>query len=196
MLSPQQICFRIFNLYDQYGSGEYAGEKVSQLEHMCQSAELAMREGCDDEVVLAAFLHDIGHLIPVNEQNSMISGDGNNYGVLDHEKVGAQWLRELGVGERLCRLIESHVQAKRYLTYKYPKYYAYLSDASKKTLAFQGGRMSEEEASVFEKDPLFTLYIKMRKWDEAAKVEQQQLPDLRIFKEMLTNYLLRRSVAY
>ena len=51
----------IFSLYDRFGSADYIGEPVSQIEHMSQSAELAIREGYDDEVVLAAFFHDIGH---------------------------------------------------------------------------------------------------------------------------------------
>ena len=168
----------IFDLYEQHGAAEYAGEKVSQLEHMCQAAQFAMEEGYDDEVVLAAFLHDVGHLLPIEHESDSMDG----YGMMDHEKVGAEYLRRQGFSDRMCRLIASHVNAKRYLTWKYPEYYEQLSGASKKTLEFQGGRMEEPEARNFEADPLFDLYIKMRRWDEAAKVEHQALPDINIFR--------------
>jgi len=168
----------IFDLYDKHGAAEYAGEKISQLEHMVQAAQLAMEGGFDDEVVLAAFLHDVGHLLPIHNETESMDG----YGMMDHEKVGADYLRRLGFSERLCKLIASHVNAKRYLTWKYPEYYHQLSDASKKTLEFQGGRMEEAEAKAFEADPLFDLYIKMRRWDEAAKVENHPLLSINIFR--------------
>jgi predicted HD phosphohydrolase len=56
------IVDEIFSMYERHGNADYIGEPVSQLEHMCQAAELAEEEGYDDEVVLAAFFHDIGHL--------------------------------------------------------------------------------------------------------------------------------------
>jgi 2-amino-1-hydroxyethylphosphonate dioxygenase (glycine-forming) len=179
------IVNHLFELYEKNGAAEYAGEKVSQLEHMCQAAAFAMQEGYDDEVVLAAFLHDLGHLLPI--QNASESMDG--YGMVDHEKVGAGYLRKLGFADRLCRLIASHVNAKRYLTWKNPGYYDQLSEASKKTLGYQGGRMQEAEALQFEADPLFKLYIKMRLWDEAAKVEEQPLPDIGLFREKAIAHL-------
>ncbi|MBU7576808.1 MAG: HD domain-containing protein [Flavihumibacter sp.] len=191
MTTPQELTNQIFSLYEQFGAEEYAGEKVSQLEHMVQAAQLAMEEGYDDEVVLAAFLHDVGHLLPVHDVSETMDG----YGVMDHEKVGADWLLGLGMGERMCKLIASHVNAKRYLTWKYPSYYEQLSEASKKTLEYQGGRMEEAEAKAFESDPLFDLYIRMRTWDEAAKIEGKPLPELDELKQKLTQYIIARQQA-
>ena len=191
MTTPQELTNQIFSLYEQFGAEEYAGEKVSQLEHMVQAAQLAMEEGYDDEVVLAAFLHDVGHLLPVHDVSETMDG----YGVMDHEKVGADWLLGLGMGERMCKLIASHVNAKRYLTWKYPSYYEQLSEASKKTLEYQGGRMDEAEAKAFEADPLFDLYIRMRTWDEAAKIEGKPLPELDELKQKLTQYIIGRQQA-
>jgi 2-amino-1-hydroxyethylphosphonate dioxygenase (glycine-forming) len=179
------VAEEIFELYAENGASEYAGEKVSQLEHMCQAAELAMKEGFDDEVVLAAFLHDIGHLLPVHDESESMNG----YGVMDHERAGADYLRNIGFSDRLCRLVASHVDAKRYLTCRFPDYYKQLSVASKKTLEYQGGRMSEEEAFAFESDPLFELYIKMRRWDEAAKIEGRALPDIALFRKKMIIHL-------
>jgi 2-amino-1-hydroxyethylphosphonate dioxygenase (glycine-forming) len=181
----ESVADEIFDLYEKYGAEEYAGEKVSQLEHMSQAAQLALQEGYDDEVVLAAFLHDVGHLLPVHDESESMDG----YGMMDHEKVGAEYLRRVGFSERLCKLIASHVNAKRYLTYKYPEYYNQLSGASKKTLEYQGGRMNEAEAKQFEADPLFDLYIKMRRWDEAAKIEQQPLLDINLFRIKASKHL-------
>jgi 2-amino-1-hydroxyethylphosphonate dioxygenase (glycine-forming) len=168
----------VFRLYEKFGSADYIGEPVSQIEHMSQAAQLAMAEGFDDEVILAAFFHDIGHIcVMQNETNSM---DG--YGVKSHEKVGADFLRERGFPEKIAKLVENHVQAKRYLTFKYPEYFRSLSDASKKTLEFQGGKMNAEEAEAFEKDTFFEASVRLRKWDELAKEIDIALLDLEQLK--------------
>lgn len=172
-------------MYQRYGNADYIGEPVSQLEHMSQSAQLAIEGGYDDEVVMAAFFHDIGHIcMQVPASHSM---DG--YGVKRHEKFGADYLRHKGLPDRVARLVENHVQAKRYLTFKFPPYYENLSDASKKTLEFQGGVMNPQEALVFEKDPLFELSILMRKWDEEAKEEFKLVMDLDILKQKCVRLL-------
>jgi 2-amino-1-hydroxyethylphosphonate dioxygenase (glycine-forming) len=166
MRSPtNEILDEVFGLYKKFGNADYIGEPVSQLEHMSQAAQLAMSEGFDDEVILAAFFHDIGHICVMQNESSSMEG----YGVKSHEKIGADYLREKGFPERVAKLVENHVQAKRYLTFKYPDYYNSLSEASKKTLEFQGGIMDRTEAEIFEKDNLFETSIRMRKWDELAK---------------------------
>ena len=81
MTTPVQIIDNIFALYDRHGSDDYIGEAITQLEHMSQAAQLAMTEGFDDEVVLAAFFHDIGHLCGGE-------GDMGGYGVVSHERIG------------------------------------------------------------------------------------------------------------
>ena len=53
----------IFSLYNKYGHHDYIGEPVSQTEHMVLAASVAEDEGCDEECILAAFFHDIGHLV-------------------------------------------------------------------------------------------------------------------------------------
>jgi 2-amino-1-hydroxyethylphosphonate dioxygenase (glycine-forming) len=168
----------IFALYQKFGGADYIGEPVSQLEHMSQSAQLAMKEGYDDEVILAAFFHDIGHICVMNnEANNM-----NGFGIKSHEKIGGDYLREKGFPERVAKLVENHVQAKRYLTFKYPEYDQQLSEASRKTLEFQGGVMTRQEADVFEKDPLFQTSIRMRQWDELAKETNVPIVDLEEIK--------------
>jgi 2-amino-1-hydroxyethylphosphonate dioxygenase (glycine-forming) len=178
MRDSTQVIKEIFMLYNRYGSEDYIGEPVSQLEHMSQAAQFAIAESFDDEVVLAAFFHDIGHIcVMQNEDNNM-----GGLGIKSHEKIGADYLRSKGFPEKIAKLVENHVQAKRYLTFKYSEYYNSLSMASKKTLAMQGGRMSESEAQAFEKDPLFSLSIRMRQWDEQAKEMHVPLIDLEVLK--------------
>src|SRR5882672_5820141 len=110
----EKITEEIMQYYEHHGGEEYAGEKVTQLEHMVQAAQLAEEQGYDEEVVLAAFLHDIGHICE--------DGHGDNqmgeFGIKDHEQIGADFLSKKGFSKRLSRLVESHVEAKRYLTYK------------------------------------------------------------------------------
>lgn len=170
----------IFSFYEKHGNEDYIGEPVSQLEHMCQSAQLAEGEGFDEEVILAAFFHDLGHLITQGPTTEMMG----EFGVKRHEQLGADFLRSLGFSEKIAQLVENHVQAKRYLTFRYPDYYTKLSEASKQTLIYQGGPMKEEEALKFEKDPLFEVSLRMRTWDEEAKLTDQPLPSLTRYKEM------------
>jgi len=187
--TPEQTADFILDLYEQFGGDDYIGEPVSQVEHMCQCALLAEQEGYGDEVILAAFFHDIGHLcehiMPVEQM------DG--YGVVDHEKLGAGFLLSYGFSENIASLVRNHVQAKRYLTHRYESYYNQLSEASKKTLEFQGGRMSAAEAESFEADPLFDLHIRLRRWDEKAKLEDQPLPPLEKYREMMIAHLREKG---
>jgi phosphonate degradation associated HDIG domain protein len=180
-----EITDEIMRLYEEHGGAEYAGEKVSQLEHMAQAAQLAEEQGYDEEVVLAAFLHDIGHISEAAKGDNEMDG----YGIKDHEELGAEFLREKGFSKKIARLVESHVEAKRYLTYKDPAYYSNLSEASKRTLEYQGGPMTADEATAFEQYPLFDLIIRMRNWDEQAKIEHHPLPDLRHYREMMLRHL-------
>ncbi len=183
----EKITNEIMDLYAGYGGNEYAGEKVTQLEHMVQAAQLAEEQGYDEEVVLAAFLHDIGHIAEASKgDESMSAAQGmDGFGIVDHEALGADFLREKGFSKKIARLVESHVEAKRYLTVKDPAYYDQLSEASKKTLEYQGGPMTPEEAEAFEQYPLFELIIQMRKWDEQAKIEQKPLPDLDHYRKII-----------
>lgn len=177
MNRPQQVIAEVFGLYERFGDSDYIGEPVSQIEHMSQAAQLAMAEGYDDEVVLAAFFHDIGHICVQDAENM------GGYGVVSHERLGADYLRRAGFSERVARLVEYHVQAKRYLTFKDPGYYQRLSEASRHTLEYQGGVMSAAEAAAFELDPLWAVSLRMRHWDEQAKEMWVPVMDMQVLKD-------------
>ena len=162
----------IATLFAQSGQDAYFGEPVTQLEHALQCAQLAEQAGADEETVVAAFLHDIGHLLPAEAGVGYMDG----YGTVDHEKLGADYLRERGFSEKVAQLIEHHVNAKRYLVFKKPEYFARLSEASLKTLEFQGGPMTVDEAATFEQNPYFREILQVRGWDEQAKIPGLSTP--------------------
>ncbi|MBX2896242.1 MAG: HDIG domain-containing protein [Cyclobacteriaceae bacterium] len=186
-MNAQQVTAEIFELYEKFGRADYIGEPVSQIEHMSQAAELALKSGADDEVILAAFFHDIGHICVQNDASLRMS----SFGIKSHEEIGAGFLRSRGFSDRMAQLVENHVKAKRYLTYKYPAYFEQLSEASKQTLIFQGGIMSEKEAVAFEQDPLFEDSILLRKWDEAAKEVNVPIIDLEWLKGICLRVLTK-----
>ena len=179
----------IMNLYDSpQGRSNYIGEAISQQEHAAQAARAAYEDGVDEDSIIAALLHDVGHLLTDAPQMEF------NLGTKEHEAVGAWFLRTLGFSDKTAALVERHVEAKRYLTYKMPEYYNRLSDASKGTLKQQGGPMTKSEAEAFENDPLFKTIIAMRTWDEKAKVVD--MPDLKpvsFYADMIQRSLRRKQ---
>lgn len=163
--SPQKKTEFLFELLIKQGSAGYIGEQISQLEHAVQAALAAEKTTNDPSIILAALFHDIGHFVPGFETMESMA----EFGVKDHDKIGAEFLKNIGFPEKTCLLVGSHVDAKRYLCFKKPDYLNRLSEASKRTLEFQGGPMTKEEAEKFEQDALFEWYLKIRVWDEMAK---------------------------
>jgi putative nucleotidyltransferase with HDIG domain len=171
----------ILSIYRERGGGHY-GEDVTQRQHAVQVGRHAEADGQPDEVVAAAFLHDIGHLLS-SESDQM------GYGTNEHERRGADWLRQRGFPERTARLVEGHVAGKRYLTATELDYYEGLSKSSKATLEYQGGPMTSAEVKVFEADDLKELHIKLRRWDEAGKDESIDLENIEFFRAVLERCL-------
>jgi 2-amino-1-hydroxyethylphosphonate dioxygenase (glycine-forming) len=181
----ESVC-SIFGILEQYGNRQYACGPVSFLEHACQTAMLAEEETKDEELILAAFFHDIGHFCrPV----TVMEAPGNN-GAYEHEKQGARFLNKAGFSGRIVTLVENHVLAKRYLTCKYPDFYLALSEAAKESLEYQGGPMCMEEAGRFEAHPLFNEIIRLRRWDEAAKQPGKQTQPLLRYRYMTMFHLI------
>ena len=162
---------------------DYIGEPISQLEHALQAAHFGVQSGARNEVVLAALFHDIGHLIASDAPQM------EGLGVLEHERLGAEWLKALGFSETVTRLVHSHVQAKRYLCSRNPQYAARLSRASTGTLAWQGGPMDADEANAFEADPLFSEILAIRQWDEMAKDPKLEVAPLAHYQPQIEDHL-------
>ncbi|MEM7534092.1 MAG: HD domain-containing protein [Chloroflexota bacterium] len=180
---PIEIVDQIFTLMAESANMEYYGEDVSQLEHALQCAKLAADVHSDDETVIAALLHDIGHVCDPDAEQM---GD---VGAVDHEGIGADFLLGLGFSAKVAELVQAHVVAKRYLTFAKPEYAAKLSPASVETLKHQGGRMTADEATAFEQDPLFKEKLRMRSWDEQGKTPELAVPPLESYRAMVLAHL-------
>lgn len=162
----------------------YIGEPVSQLEHALQSADLATRAGEPPAAVLAALLHDVGHLCAGPDAAEM-----EDLGIVDHEDVGARYLAALGFGPAVTDLVRGHVQAKRYLAASRSRYAARLSAASRRTLELQGGPMDDAERAAFEDEPGHRAALRLRGFDDAAKVPGRCVPGLDAYVSLLEEQL-------
>lgn len=163
MGSPQAKAAYLVDLLNTKGQGDYIGEPISQLAHSLQAAHQAKAHGADDETVVAALLHDVGQFLPASEIQTMArkvqsmhaEGDasGSSVGRVGHERIGEEYLLHLGFSRKVAALVGSHVAAKRYLCATDPGYHDTLSDASQKSLVFQGGKMAGEELVEWEASP-------------------------------------------
>jgi predicted HD phosphohydrolase len=165
------------------------GEGVSERDHALQAAALARAEGAPPELIVAALLHDIGHLLHGLDEDIAARGiDGK------HEAVGAAFLarhfREAVVGP-----VALHVDAKRYLVAAEPGYAAKLSPASVLSLKLQGGPMGEAEAKAFAAKTHFAGALRVRRWDEEAKIVGLAVPPPVAYRDVLEASLRPRAGA-
>jgi phosphonate degradation associated HDIG domain protein len=161
----------IVGLYRKKGADQYGSEPVSQLEHALQCARLAAEAGAGVELVAAAFLHDVGHLVV--ERPHMIDREIDDL----HQYIGLPFLRGL-FGPGVLEPIRLHVDAKRYLCRAEDGYWERLSPASQHSLALQGGPFSGDEAGAFLRHRFAREAIRLRRWDDEAKVPALQAPEL------------------
>jgi phosphonate degradation associated HDIG domain protein len=154
------------------GRAAYHGEAVSQVEHALQSAHLAEAEGATDALVVAALLHDVGHLISGHDEDAADQCIDDR-----HEVAGAAWL-SCRFGSGVVEPIRLHVAAKRYLCVVEPDYFLGLSPASRRSLELQGGPFRAEERAAFEANPHHRAAVRLRRWDDAAKVPGLAVPGL------------------
>ncbi len=154
----------ILAIYGARGDGAYFGEPVSVTEHGLQAAHFAAADGAPEPLVVAALLHDIGHLIePVPADIVDWKTDAQ------HEALGARWLARR-FGPEVAEPVRLHVAAKRYLCATDARYFGRLSPASVHTLRLQGGPMPAAEVERFEAERFFQDAVRVRRWDDAGKV--------------------------
>jgi len=182
----------VFVLFADFAGQRY-DEDVTQLDHALQTAALARSEGAPDELVAAALLHDVGHLLALRDLASGRGDDaagsdraGPGAGVdLHHEARGARWLARL-YPAAVTGPIALHVAAKRYVCSVDPGYHHTLSSGSRASLARQGGPMSSDEVARFEANPAHVEAVALRRWDDSGKVtEVVEVPPLSAYRPLL-----------
>lgn len=166
------VADHIGRLFAQGGANAYFGEPVTQAAHALQCAWLAERDGADAPLVVAALLHDVGHLL------HGLPEDIADYGTdARHEHAGHEWLAHY-FDDTVSEPVRLHVDAKRYLCAIEPAYLETLSPASLQSLALQGGPFTPEEAFAFAALPHAAAAVRLRRWDDEAKVPGLETPPL------------------
>lgn len=171
---------QIIEVFEQRGAENYGSEEISQQQHAIQSALLAMRDGASNTLVVAALLHDIGHILG---NSPLPSSDSQNYDD-KHEARAFRWLLE-HFGQPVADPVRLHVAAKRYLCTVDPSYCESLSPTSLKSFYDQGGIFSPEEKTEFEKERYHADALQLRRWDDAAKDPSMSTPGIEEFVEQL-----------
>lgn len=167
----------IERLFAERGGEQYTGEAVTQLEHALQSAQLAEQAEAGDEMVTAALLHDLGHLLHDFGDTPTLKGVDDV-----HQFRALPFLRGT-FGPGVLDAIRLHVDAKRYLCAMREGYYDALSEDSKRSLGLQGGAFDTAQAEAFLAQPGAAAAVQLRLWDDAAKLPGAPTPPLAHFLE-------------
>jgi phosphonate degradation associated HDIG domain protein len=175
----------IGRLFEAHGHIEYNGENVTQLEHALQAAQLAEAQGAADTLVTAALLHDLGHML--NPQGDTPTERGVDD---QHQYYAIPFLRPL-FPPAVIEAIRLHVDAKRALCALEPEYHAALSQDSKRSLTLQGGIFSRAQVEAFMAKPFAADAMRVRRWDDAAKVPGQATPALKRYLEIAARCAVR-----
>lgn len=171
----------LVSLFNRFGDEQY-GEAVTQKQHMLQCAFLAEQEGEADDIIIASLLHDVGHFI--GPQDTGLIADGTPEEDFKHEVLGARFLTKY-FGKEITVPIQLHVAAKRYLCAVKDDYYDGLSDASKHSLALQGGPMTVEQVAKFEQGAFFRQALRVRYFDDYGKQVGLEIPDLDYYQDRI-----------
>jgi len=166
-------------LFTARGSATYFGEAITQSEHALQTAQLAESDAAPPTLVVAALLHDIGHLLHRAGEDVAARGIDTR-----HERIGARWLTPRFSAD-VSEPVRLHVAAKRYLCGIDPDYLGRLSAASAQSLELQGGAMRRGEAIQFERQDHWREAVRLRRWDEEAKVIGLRVPPLEHYRDVI-----------
>jgi phosphonate degradation associated HDIG domain protein len=176
------IAEEVFAIFQRRGAGAYFGEHVSMTEHSLQTAYFAREESAPPSLVVAALLHDVGHLV------EDVPDDLDDWTVdAGHEEVGALWIARR-LRPEVSEPVRLHVPAKRYLCATDSSYIAMLSEASVVTLRLQGGPMTHSEVLRFEAQPFYREAVRLRRWDDQGKVAGLKIPGLAEYRGLIEQF--------
>ena len=179
----------IRGLFEQHGGLAYSGEPVSQLEHALQSGALAEQAGASEELIAAAFLHDIGHLLNRRGETPTARGIDDL-----HQYFALPFLRPV-LPDAVLEPIRLHVDAKRCLCAIDTTYFGKLSADSVRSLQLQGGVFSDEEAQAFLRKPYAEDALALRKWDDLAKAANRATPGIEHYLQVVERVMEKQLVA-
>ena len=179
-----QVFQEIEKIFTTGISEEYLGEDVKLVEHMLQCGDLAKEAGAPDYLVVASLLHDIGHLLVDDAVGAQDSGID-----MHHDAVGARWLEER-FPSTVSEPVRLHVAAKRYLVTTNHDYLSKLSHASVQTLYMQGGPLNQDEVIEFISREGAEDAVRVRLWDDLAKVRDKPTSTLLEFKSLIDSLAL------
>lgn len=171
------------DLFATHGNNKDPNQRLSNAEHMLQTAAAARAAQADDVLIAACLLHDIGHWLQAGPVDAMKRRQDDH-----HEDVGARYLAPY-FADPVTRPIALHVAAKRYLCATEPDYFQKLSPASVRTLEHQGGPMDATEITAFEAIPDHQNAIAIRRWDEYGKVPGLDVPAFDAYRPMLRDMM-------
>jgi phosphonate degradation associated HDIG domain protein len=177
----------ILAIFQEHGSSAYFGESVSMSEHALQAAYFSRTAAAPPALIVAALLHDIGHLI------DDVPNDIADWTVdAHHEQVGSRWLARRFRPE-VSEPVRLHVPAKRYLLATDTEYFAKLSPASVITLTLQGGPMAAHEVAKFETELFYKEAVRVRQWDDQGKVAGLKTPGLSDYRALIDELAIGTS---
>jgi phosphonate degradation associated HDIG domain protein len=171
---------QIVEIYRTIGAARYGMEAISQARHALQCALLAEQAGSSAELVAAALLHDLGHLVVPDRSPNVAQANDL------HEFAAIPFLRGT-FGPGVLEPIRMHVDAKRYLCAAVSGYWDTLSPASKHSLDLQGGAFTIEEAMHFIAQPYAQDAVALRRWDDCAKSPTRETPGWAHYREVLVS---------
>ena len=163
-MATGSIVERIRATFAARGDEKYADEGVTQLQHALQCAELARQDAAGSQLIVAALLHDIGHILGEADLP-----DSCNQNLDDHHEERGYTFLQQHFGDAVADPVRLHVAAKRFLCTVDPSYAERLSPTSYKSFLDQGGLMSPEVVEDFRREPHFEAAVRLRKWDDTGK---------------------------
>jgi phosphonate degradation associated HDIG domain protein len=183
---------QITEIFQSHGAVQYGREAITQQQHALQCAHLAELAGASPELIAAALLHDLGHLLASSKKADASGEDAASDDL--HQYAAIPFLRGV-FPDAVLDPIRLHVDAKRYLCHVDPSYWASLSPVSQRSLELQGGSFTTNQALAFVDQRFAGDAVAVRRWDDLAKDPQATPPDWQHYVQVLQMARSRPAVT-